>query len=122
MFFRGFPVKHPCFYFVQALTLFNTGKNMNIYKEIFEKVINSVEELTDIPKEVILSEAKNTEVVDARNLLFYELYRRGMYISIIARFTGKTYVCVRKSILNIENRKQNSNIFKIYCERLRNMN
>ena len=57
-------------------------------KELYEEVLAVVEEVTDIPRSVILS-SNREECVDARFLLVYSLSRM-LTDSEIARLTGRT--------------------------------
>ena len=57
-------------------------------KELYEEVLAVVEEVTDMPRSVILS-SNQEECVDARFLLVYSLSRM-LTDSEIARLTGRT--------------------------------
>lgn len=57
-------------------------------KELFEKIIAIVSELTEIPKEEILSRSRRADVTDARYLVIYTLYAQGVRIYKIAELTG----------------------------------
>lgn len=57
-------------------------------KELFEKIISIVSELTEIPREDILSRSRRADVTDARYLVIYTLYMQGVKIYKIAELTG----------------------------------
>ena len=57
-------------------------------KELFEKIISIVSELTEIPREDILSRSRRADVTDARYLEIYTLYMQGVKIYKIAELTG----------------------------------
>lgn len=57
-------------------------------KELFEKILEIVSELTEIPKEEILSRSRRSDVTDARYLVIYTLYMQGVKIYKIAELTG----------------------------------
>ena len=61
-------------------------------REIFARTLEVVSETTDVPPELILSKDRHEEVVDARCLLVYLLYKQGMYPACISRRIG---MCIR---------------------------
>ena len=58
--------------------------------EIFQKILTAVSAETEIEPQVILSENKETDVVDARFILIHLLLREGFSAARIARLTGRT--------------------------------
>lgn len=58
--------------------------------EIFQKILTAVSAETEIEPQVILSENKETDVVDARFILIHLLLRQGFSAARIARLTGRT--------------------------------
>ena len=64
-----------------------------MYKmQIFQEVLSSVSEETEIDKAQILSNNKEEEVIDARSTLVRIMYEKGLYPIQISRLTG---VCIR---------------------------
>lgn len=66
---------------------------------IYQALLERVERETEIPRERILSGEKQTDVVEARCLLFHFMQKAGFYPSQIARTTG----CSRQSVNKLLN-------------------
>lgn len=47
--------------------------------ELYRQILGTVSQETEISEERILSKAKNAEIVDARYLLVYFLWRQGFH-------------------------------------------
>lgn len=58
--------------------------------EIFAKIIALVSKGTEIPTELIVSDNRVTEIVNARYILVYILYEKGFYPSQISSLIHKT--------------------------------
>lgn len=52
--------------------------------ELYRQILGTVSQETEIPEERILSKAKNAEIVDARYLLVYFLWRQGFHAPVIS--------------------------------------
>lgn len=88
-----------------------------MYKsEIFNKILQIVSEETEIPVESILSQNKEADVVDARYLLVYSLYKQGFYPSQIACKINKTKRAVNYMISHFDDRMKNGKIMRIQKE------
>ena len=57
-------------------------------KELFEKIIEIVSEITEVSREEILSRSRRADVTDARYLVLYILYTHGVRIYKIAELSG----------------------------------
>lgn len=57
--------------------------------EIYQKILSEVSSETEIPAETILSDNRESDVVDARYILIHLLVRCGFSSPHIARLTGK---------------------------------
>ena len=88
-------------------------------KEIFSRVLDLVEDETEVSKELILSGNKKEEVVDARALLIYTLHELGFYPSQIGVMSGICPRCIGPFILHFEDRKSNRRMLGIYYERVK---
>ena len=58
---------------------------------IFETILNTVSEVTEVSPEVLLSEKKQDEVVEARTILIWFCGRNGMHANDIARFVKRKH-------------------------------
>lgn len=70
--------------------------------EIFAKIIALVSKGTEIPTELIVSDNRVTEIVNARYILVYILYEKGFYPSQISSLIHKTKRSVNYMISNFE--------------------
>lgn len=68
--------------------------------EIFAKIIALVSKGTEIPTELIVSDNRVTEIVNARYILVYILYEKGFYPSQISSLIHKTKRSVNYMISN----------------------
>ena len=87
--------------------------------EIFADILDTVSTETEIPKERILSESKDAEVVDARYILVKLLTDTGMYPSQIASKTNKTRRAVNYIISNFSNRETAGKMLRIYLDNIK---
>ena len=87
--------------------------------EIFADILDTVSKETAIPKERILSESKDAEVVDARYILVKLLTDTGMYPSQIASKTNKTRRAVNYIISNFSNRETAGKMLRIYLDNIK---
>lgn len=87
--------------------------------EIYENILSAVVSETEVTKEQILSHTKQSDVVEARCLLFHYLYRAGFYPSQIARMTKQSRQCVNCLLLSFQARCDFSgNMMKRYVKKL----
>ena len=87
--------------------------------EIFADILGAVSKETEIPKERILSESKDAEVVDARYILVKLLTDTGMYPSQIASKINKTRRAVNYIISNFSNRETAGKMLRIYLDNIK---
>jgi hypothetical protein len=87
--------------------------------EIYENILSAVVSETEVTKAQILSHSKQSDVVEARSLLFHYLYRAGFYPSQIARMTKQSRQCVNCLLLSFQARCDFSgNMLKRYVKKL----
>lgn len=105
-----------------VVELIGKGKDNDFFDmiklQIFAKVLGEVSEETGIPQDVIASDYRGAEAVDARYLLVYFLHRRGFYASMIAPLIGHRKRSVNHIVSDFENRMNNSPMMRLYFERL----
>lgn len=89
-------------------------------EDIFNEIIQVVSRETEISPRIILSESKETEVVDARYLLVYFLFKEGFYPSRIALLVRKTKRAVNYMLSNFSSRVRCGKMMGIYLERIGN--
>lgn len=94
------------------------AKNMG-KQETFNRVIEVIEEETEVTRDLILSGNKREEVVDARSLLIYTLYELGFYPVQIAALSGICPRCIMPFIQNFNDRKDNRRMLGIYYEKVK---
>ena len=86
---------------------------------IYEAILSAVVAETEVTKEQILSHTKQSDVVEARCLLFHYLHRAGFYPSLIARMTNQSRQCVDCLLLSFQAKCDYSgNMMKRYVKRL----
>ena len=73
--------------------------------ETYKKILALVEEETEVRKEMIVSNNKQEEVVDARSLLIRILYEQGFYPIQISQLSGICSRCVSPFIVGFNERK-----------------
>ena len=78
--------------------------------EIFAKIIALVSKGTEIPTELIVSDNRVTEIVNARYILVYILYEKGFYPSQISSLIHKTKRSVNYMISNFHIRLKSEKI------------
>jgi hypothetical protein len=87
--------------------------------EIYENILSAVVSETEVTKEQILSHTKQSDVVEARCLLFHYLYRAGFSTSQIARMTKQSRQCVNCLLLSFQAKCDYSgNMMKRYVKKL----
>lgn len=75
---------------------------------IYKKVLQVVSDVTEIASIDITSHKKLAEIVEARNLLFYYLYREGLSPIQIASLSGFSRQCIRASLLRFPTKNSRS--------------
>lgn len=75
---------------------------------IYNKVLQAVAEVTEISPAEILSHKKLAEIVEARSLLIYYLYREGLSPLQIATLSGFTRQCIEASRLRFPDKDSRS--------------
>ncbi len=80
--------------------------------EIFTKVLGIVSVETEIPTDTILSDSKRSEVVDARYLLVYNLFKEGLRPLWIAQHIKKTARAVTFILSHFRDRLSHENIMR----------
>ena len=71
---------------------------------IYEAILKRVERETEIPRERILSSEKQSDVVEARSLLFHFMRKAGFYPSQIARMVDCSRQSVNKLLQGFDDR------------------
>lgn len=90
--------------------------------DIFNQILDVVANETEIERTEILSACKKAEIVDARYMLVYALYRKGFYYSEIARMSNITRQAVSRMILRFDIRFfQGGKIFETTLNRICNI-
>ena len=84
---------------------------------IFQEVLQLVAEETELSKEAILSKSRQAEVIDARHLVVWFCFTRGVYRRSIAEFLGITRQAVCQKIQAVPNRMLDKP-FRYHFERL----
>lgn len=85
--------------------------------EIFAKIIALVSKGTEIPTELIVSDNRVTEIVNAR----YILYEKGFYPSQISSLIHKTKRSVNYMISNFHIRLKSEKMMRIYWDNIKNL-
>lgn len=65
---------------------------------LYNKILDAVAEVTEVPRDLIISRSKQRDVVEARSLLFHYLYAEGFTRRQVADMTGLTRQCVAQQI------------------------
>lgn len=65
---------------------------------LYNKILDAVAEVTEVPRDLIISRNKQRDVVEARSLLFHYLYAEGFTRRQVADMTGLTRQCVAQQI------------------------
>lgn len=87
--------------------------------EIYENILSAVTNETEVTKAQMLSHSKQSDVVEARCLLFHYLHKAGFYPSQIARITNQSRQCVNCLLLSFQARCDYSgNMLKRYVKKL----
>lgn len=77
------------------------------YKDCFKMVLSAVSRSTELPKDIILSNSKKEEVVDARHMLVYVLrHHYNMKQETIGDFTHCTSANISYILRHFDNRKE----------------
>lgn len=86
---------------------------------IFNRILEAVSSATEIPRAQMLSHSKQSDVVEARSLLFHYLKKAGFYPSQIARTTNQSRQCVNCLLQSFQSRCDFSgNMMKRYVKKL----
>lgn len=89
---------------------------------IYNQILGAVEQATEVPRERIVSHDKHPDVVEARALLFYFLYKKGFRRSEIARLTKLSRQCVASHITTFDDRRGvEGSIMSIFCKDIGNI-
>ena len=88
-------------------------------KEIFKQYLNEVSKETEIDSELILSDNRTTEVVDARYILVKLLAEYGFYPQAIAMLTSRTSRSITAILTDFSQRKEQRRMFQINYETIR---
>uniref|UniRef100_A0AAU8AW84 Chromosomal replication initiator DnaA C-terminal domain-containing protein n=1 Tax=Dulem virus 40 TaxID=3145758 RepID=A0AAU8AW84_9CAUD len=91
---------------------------MSNTKDLVDRVLSVVADVTEIPCETILSKCSRTEVVDARWLAVAMLRRSGMYAMRIAEHLGITPRYVQYIITDFDDRIACNPTLRNSCERI----
>lgn len=89
--------------------------------EIFAKIIALVSKGTEIPTELIVSDNRVTEIVNARYILVYILYEKGFYPSQISSLIHNTKRSVNYMISNFHIRLKSEKMMRIYWDNIKNL-
>lgn len=87
--------------------------------DLFNTVLDLVEEETEVNRGLILSGNKKEEAVDARALLVYILHEQGLYPQKIAEISGICPRCIQPFILRFRDRAESRRILGINYENVR---
>lgn len=84
--------------------------------DLFFARLSEVEKATEIPRGVILSDARSEEVVDARALLIMLLHENGFYSKEIAGMVGRHVSNIRRTVADFPYRLKGSAwLRQLYC-------
>ncbi len=86
--------------------------------EIFAEILSDVSRETEIPREIILSNCRQEEVVDARYLVIFLLKGQGFYPRMIAERVNMTSRAVRNAVAGFNARLAGSNGLRLVCDRI----
>lgn len=88
--------------------------------ELYRQILGTVSQETEISEERILSKAKNAEIVDARYLLVYFLWRQGFHAPVISSLMNFSRRPIEKMISQFDlRRKQSGKMFEMLLVRMR---
>lgn len=102
--------RYALFVFTQKQTMSTTA--------IFTTILNAVCTETDISKDDILTDKKQTETVNARHILVHLLYKSGIYPRQIAKMINQTSRSVNYMLSKFSERVRNEKIMRMDCERI----
>lgn len=86
---------------------------------IFNEILKAVSEETEVPADCILSKSSRTDVVDARWIVVFLLYKSGVYPIHIAEFLRITPRYVQYIISKFEERISSRHIMCINYETIK---
>lgn len=87
--------------------------------ELYRQILGTVSQETEISEERILSKAKNAEIVDARYLLVYFLWRQGFHAPVISSLMNFSRRPIEKMISQFDlRRKQSGKMFEMLLVRI----
>lgn len=87
-------------------------------QEIFNRTLSAVSAETEVLAERILSDGKDSEVVDARYILVYMLFSAGFYSTQIAVYLKKTPRSINHILSNFSDRVRCRKIMRIQKENI----
>ena len=91
-----------------------------MYKmKILQEAISAVMEETEVEQEMILSNNKQEEIVDARYILVKVLNEQGLYPIQISHLSGICLRSINKFLLGFSERSNTRKIMRINYERVR---
>lgn len=79
-----------------------------MYETLFNNVLDAISDISGYSKGEIISRNRSSDLVDMRCVLFYVLYREGMYPGVIAKFMKRTAANIRDMINNYSKRSFNN--------------
>ena len=82
-------------------------------KDIFSEVLCAVSNVTDIPRDIILSQSRREDIVDARHLLIYFLYAKGVYIVQISSITSISMRHIAYILSNFDGRVKTRRLLRM---------
>lgn len=88
--------------------------------EIFAAILNIISEETELEKELILSDSKEVEIVDARYLFVHFLSLNGFYPSQIAARLMKTKRAINYMLSNFDARLETGKMIRINYDNIKN--
>lgn len=71
---------------------------------IFNRILEAVSSVTEIPRARILSKCKKADVAEARSILFFYLRRIGFTPPQISDLTGHSRQCISQHIISFADR------------------
>lgn len=82
-------------------------------KDIFSEVLFVVSNVTDIPRDIILSQSRREDIVDARHLLIYFLHAKGVYIVQISSITAISMRHIAYILSNFDGRVKTRRLLRM---------
>lgn len=88
---------------------------------IYHKVLSAVAEVTEVAPADIVSRSKVAEIVEARSLLIYYLYREGLSPTQIAALSGFTRQCIEATRLRFPDKDSRSKWLNLTMQQIDNI-